>query len=111
VVFDDDFRFFLDLAAPGLGLPDGQDPSAVELHADDGSWARVNLEGVLEAGPRRLWEEVERAHAEWCDLHQPGRARFRLTVAGASQTVWLETAAGARAWPLTKEPALLTTSR
>jgi protein-L-isoaspartate O-methyltransferase len=110
VVFDDDFRFFLDLAAPWLRPPDGHDPSAVALHANDGSWARVGLGGVLEAGPRRLWEEVERAHAEWCELHQPGRSRFRLTVAGASQTVWLDTETGERGWPLTREPALLATS-
>jgi protein-L-isoaspartate O-methyltransferase len=111
VVFDDDFRFFLDLAAPGLGAPNGHDPSAVELHADDGSWARVGLEGVLEAGPRRLWEEVERAHAEWCELHQPDRARFRLTVAGASQTVWLDSAAEGPSWPLTSKPTVLATTQ
>jgi protein-L-isoaspartate O-methyltransferase len=111
VVFDDDFRFFLDLAAPGLGLPDGRDPAGVELHADDGSWARVGLEGVQEAGPRRVWAEVERAHAEWCELGQPGRDRFRLTVAGGSQTVGLTTAAGERSWPLASNPALLATGQ
>jgi protein-L-isoaspartate O-methyltransferase len=107
VVFDDDFRFFLDLAVPGLGLPDGRDPGRVEFHTDDGSWARVGLEGVLEAGPRRLWAEVERAHGEWCELSRPGRDRFRLTVAGDAQTVWLDSPAGERSWPLTRSPALL----
>jgi protein-L-isoaspartate O-methyltransferase len=109
VAFDHDFRFFLDLVTPGLRPPDGHNLGAVELHADDGSWARVGLEGVVEAGPRRLWGEVERAHAEWCELGQPGRDRFGLTVTGGSQTVWLDDAAGERRWPLARNPALLLT--
>jgi hypothetical protein len=72
---------------------------------------RRGFRGVAEAGPRRLWEEVERAHAEWCELGRPARDRFGLTVTGGSQTVWLDDVAGGRCWPLARKPASLLTGQ
>jgi len=53
------------------------------------SWAAVDWNGddaqtsfaVTQAGPRRLWVEVERAFQWWKDNDCPGPARFRMTVA------------------------------
>jgi protein-L-isoaspartate O-methyltransferase len=62
----------------------------------DGSWARVvpDEEGghiVVQAGPRRLWDQWETALDEWTMLGSPGWERFGLTVRPAgSQFVWLD---------------------
>jgi len=57
------------------------------------SWAAVDWNGddaqtsfaVTQAGPRRLWDEVERAFQWWKDNDQPGPARFRMTIAPSGQ--------------------------
>jgi methyltransferase of ATP-grasp peptide maturase system len=59
----------------------------LELRARDGSWARVatnahrdSTRTVAQAGPRRLWDLVERAHQWWNDQGSPTWDRFRITV-------------------------------
>ncbi|MFJ9521708.1 rRNA adenine N-6-methyltransferase family protein [Kitasatospora sp. NPDC101801] len=44
---------------------------------------------VYQAGPRRLWQDLERALAWWTGQGQPGISRFGLTVTADGQTVWL----------------------
>ncbi|MFH8617944.1 methyltransferase domain-containing protein [Streptomyces sp. NPDC017979] len=62
----------------------------------DTSWAVVlfrngaGLATVRQAGPRRLWDEVEEALRWWRDARRPGFERFGLTVTAEGQTVWLD---------------------
>jgi protein-L-isoaspartate O-methyltransferase len=68
------------------------------VHLDDpgtGSWARVEVGPVwpfpvFQAGPRRLWDEVEAAYAWWRRKARPHAGRFGLTVTPAGQTIWLD---------------------
>jgi hypothetical protein len=45
---------------------------------------------VRQAGPRRLWDVVEAAHALYADHGRPRRERFGLTVTPEGQRVWLD---------------------
>ncbi|MER0241959.1 methyltransferase domain-containing protein [Streptomyces sp. HSW2009] len=65
------------------------------------SWAAVTFRGteagaeppaatVHQSGPRRLWDEVEAAHAWWAGEGGPGIDRFGLTVTPAGQRAWLD---------------------
>lgn len=61
------------------------------------SWAAVEFSAdepdatVYQSGPRRLWDEVERALTWWAEKGRPGLARFGLTVRpdGTTRT-WLD---------------------
>ncbi|QXJ21875.1 methyltransferase domain-containing protein [Actinomadura graeca] len=66
------------------------------LLADTGgtSWARVQrTDGaehrVLQAGPRRLWDEVADAYLRWVGWGRPERSRFGMTVGpDGHQVIW-----------------------
>ncbi|MBB6172894.1 protein-L-isoaspartate(D-aspartate) O-methyltransferase [Nocardiopsis mwathae] len=81
----------------------------VDCHAEDdsgeytlwlfdaqGSWASVDYQPgasdypVEQAGPRRLWDEIQAAYQWWVATDRPGRERFGLTVTVDSQQVWLD---------------------
>ncbi|MEU6757598.1 hypothetical protein [Streptomyces sp. NPDC046685] len=76
---------------------------------DASSWAAIDHDGsdtdvftVWQHGPRRLWEEIEAAHAWWIENGSPGPDRFGLTVTtDGEHRAWLDTLD--RSWPL---PAL-----
>jgi hypothetical protein len=63
----------------------------------DSSWAVVIFRDgrseskVYQAGPRRLWDEVEAACRWWREQGEPGYERFGLTVTQGEQHVWLDT--------------------
>ncbi|MEV6326564.1 methyltransferase domain-containing protein [Streptomyces sp. NPDC051909] len=64
---------------------------------DTRSWAAVDWDGisddrftVWQYGPRRLWNEVEAAHAWWLLHDRPGPERFGLTVTATSESAWLD---------------------
>ncbi|MCH6161891.1 methyltransferase domain-containing protein [Streptomyces marispadix] len=63
----------------------------------DSSWAVVIFRDgrseskVYQAGPRRLWDEVEAAYRWWREQGEPGYERFGLTVTQGEQHVWLDT--------------------
>ena len=65
----------------------------------DRSWAVVIFRDdretatVYQAGPRRLWEEVETAYRWWDGQGRPGFRRFGLTVSDDRQDAWLDTPA------------------
>lgn len=67
------------------------------MHPGSGSWARVEVEPdrevdyVYQGGPRKLWDEVEAAHAWWVDAGRPEDNRFGLTVTPDEQWTWLDT--------------------
>ncbi|MEV5879971.1 hypothetical protein AB0L75_38330, partial [Streptomyces sp. NPDC052101] len=60
------------------------------------SWATVDFEEdrtefeVVQSGPRKLWDEVEKAYRWWEAQGQPGFQRFGLTVSTKGETVWLD---------------------
>lgn len=53
-------------------------------YADNGTFP------VRQHGPRRLWDEVETAHAWWVKHSRPARTRYGLTITPDTQTVWLD---------------------
>ncbi|MFD8500276.1 methyltransferase domain-containing protein [Amycolatopsis sp. NPDC059657] len=88
------FEFFAGLALPGVL------PYADYLLHPDGSWARHHGDSVEQGGPRRLWDEVLAAHAEWTDLGEPRRSRFGLTVTPTTQDFWLDSPESPHRWPI-----------
>ncbi|MEV7212588.1 methyltransferase domain-containing protein [Kitasatospora cineracea] len=60
------------------------------------SWATADWEpgrtefAVVQSGPRRLWDEAERAWHWWDASGRPGFERFGLTVGPEHCTVWLD---------------------
>lgn len=64
---------------------------------DDRSWACVLFREdekpstVYQYGGRRLWDEVEAAHAWWHEQGRPGLGRLGLTVDGyGQQHIWVD---------------------
>ncbi|WP_033258569.1 MULTISPECIES: ATP-grasp peptide maturase system methyltransferase [Kitasatospora] len=49
----------------------------------DGGWT------VVQRGPVRLWDRVERAVQQWQTANEPHQERFGITVSAAGQRVWL----------------------
>ncbi|MFE4491457.1 methyltransferase domain-containing protein [Streptomyces niveus] len=62
----------------------------------DRSWAVVVFRAdraeakVYQAGPRRLWDEVEAAHRWWVEQERPGFNRFGLTLDADGERAWLD---------------------
>jgi protein-L-isoaspartate(D-aspartate) O-methyltransferase len=63
-------------------------------HAASGSWASLTAgpdeHEVAQYGPRRLWDEFERACDRWVHAGRPDSTRFGLTVTPEGQTYWLD---------------------
>ncbi len=97
------FEFFAGLELPGV-VPTGVPPDATLLFHPDGSWARHHTDRgrhlVTQDGPRRLWDEVEKAYENWADLGQPRRSRFGITVDPNVQELWLDNPDSPYRWPL-----------
>lgn len=78
----------------------------VMLADDRGSWAcaRYRPGGgrhpVRQGGPRRLWDEVERAHTWWLEAGRPGPERFGLTVTPQGQHTWFDHPGHGPRWPV-----------
>ncbi|WP_242909787.1 methyltransferase domain-containing protein [Actinomadura terrae] len=84
---------------PGLAAVEeetGQGGVRLHLRDPEGSWALADYEpgredyAVAQAGPRRLWSEVETAYLRWVSWGCPGRDRFGITVTGEGQRIWLD---------------------
>lgn len=90
-LYDDNFRFLLDVALPGINFDD-QDPlgSLVVRHAD-GSTAHISPTGqAQQRGPRRLCDDIAAIHKIWHMAREPGPDRYRLTLDPRGQTIWLD---------------------
>ncbi len=92
VVWDNDFKFILDLTLPELNCGHGAGGlHDVVLTSPDGSQARHRPDGELrQTGQRRLWDEIEAAHRRWQDWGSPRRERFGLSASPDEQWVWLD---------------------
>ncbi len=89
---------------------DGQ--AGVHLRAPDGSRASAystqtdSSFRVSQAGPRRLWDRVEEAHAFWQQSGRPSSERFGITATATEQYVWYDHPDSEHRWPLpTTQPA------
>lgn len=97
------FEFYAGLVLPGAAASVDADGS-VWLVDPDGSWARhTQTHGryqVWQGGPRRLWDLIEAAHAEWRSLGRPPRDRFGITVEPDHQELWLDDPGSGHRWSL-----------
>ncbi|MFF0264696.1 methyltransferase domain-containing protein [Kribbella sp. NPDC004536] len=88
--FDDDFRFVLAAALPGLRFL-SKLPSGITIFTHlDGSWARVDNGTVAQAGDQQIWNAVEAAYEQWDHLGRPTREQFSIAVKPDSQHIRLE---------------------
>jgi hypothetical protein len=95
----------LRVPAQRIGILPDDGPEQGWLLASDSSWAcqTVTADGtptVTQAGPVKLWDMVEDAHAEWRTLGRPPREAFGLTVADGRQTMWLNSADSRHTWDI-----------
>ncbi len=77
--------------------PDDEYHHLVRVHdAATRSWATVDVRRGLAAypvrqhGPRRLWDEIEQAHAWWVTHGRPTYTRLGVTVTDTQQWAWLD---------------------
>lgn len=106
--YGNEFGFVVQWHLPDVTLhpatEDGQ--AGVHLRALDGSRASIyatSIRGgfpVRQAGPRRLWDRVEEAHAFWRQAGFPSSDRFGITAAATKQYVWYDHPDGEHRWPL-----------
>lgn len=82
------------------------------------SWCEISksttTEGrreVWQGGPRRLWNELKRAHDNWERLGQPSSEWFGMTVTEKQQTVWLDSPDADHYWVLLRDVPRSTTGR
>jgi hypothetical protein len=99
-------RFAIGAWLPGVtdGMtrnPDGGHTFRLSHH-ETGSWAAFTPGSdehlVWQHGPRRLWDELERAYGWWLDCDRPGPERFGLTVTPAGQRTWLDSPGNPVGW-------------
>ena len=76
---------------------DDEEHLGTELATPDGSsWALVhhtpddNGHPTQQAGPRRLWDELEQLYHHWTTLGRPTHHRFGLTLGHHWRTLWLD---------------------
>ncbi|MFC7744163.1 methyltransferase domain-containing protein [Nocardiopsis composta] len=71
--------FALWAAVPDIGITSMSGKTL--LFTPDGSWATADDTGrVHTAGPRDLWSEAERAHADWISAGRPDVEEYRIEV-------------------------------
>ncbi|MEU5241661.1 methyltransferase [Streptomyces lydicus] len=98
-------EFHIGLTVPGASFAwdTSGDHAPVRLEVADTtgpSWATVDYDGhhsdrftVAQAGPRRLWEEIEAAYERWLTLSRPSVDQHGLIVdATGTHTPWVEAA-------------------
>ncbi|WP_159048571.1 methyltransferase domain-containing protein [Streptomyces sp. NRRL F-4489] len=90
----DGLQFVLSLVLPDSAWAHEVDADGARtgcrLWARDGSWAHVQGGEVRQAGPRRLWDVVERANEWWEGQGHPERERFGVTATEFRTGWWLD---------------------
>ncbi|MGH3929164.1 MAG: hypothetical protein ACRDTF_04220 [Pseudonocardiaceae bacterium] len=88
---DDNFRFLLDLALPGLNHDDHSPLSTLTVRHPDGSAAQISPGGrIRQHGPRLLGDDITALHALWHRLGSPRPDRYRLAIDPQHQTIQLD---------------------
>ncbi|MFI0453407.1 hypothetical protein [Actinomadura sp. 6N118] len=70
-------------------------PSIAAISSTPDGWT------VRQAGPVRLWDDIETAVGLWRDAGSPSQERFRIRTDGRVHTVWLDASNGPVSWDLT----------
>ncbi|MEV7005471.1 ATP-grasp peptide maturase system methyltransferase [Streptosporangium sp. NPDC051022] len=104
--------FLAQLAAPTasrhMRVTDGNEPSAELLfdHAT-GSYAWLSAAGdnwtVIQNGPVRLWDLIERTLLAWHDAGEPAQHEFTVSVSPGVQTVRVSTPGTPMTWTLRRD--------
>lgn len=90
-LYDDNFRFLLDLALPGIEYDDRGPLGTLTVSHPDGSHAQINPAGhIQQHGPRRLCDDIASIHETWHTAEDPRPDRYRLTIDPQNQTIWLD---------------------
>jgi methyltransferase of ATP-grasp peptide maturase system len=94
-----DFPLFTALRTSGVAMhwfqPHGAPGMLIWLLARDGSWAYQTLadDGLIavQAGPRRLWNELEHHHHAWKTTGKPTRDQLGITITPDADThqIWI----------------------
>lgn len=85
-VADDGAMMGLWAAVPEIGV--SRMGERLLLFTPDGSWARADGDGEIDAaGPRDLWAAAEHAHEQWVAAGRPGIADYRVRVGPWGQDI------------------------
>ncbi|WP_018347988.1 methyltransferase domain-containing protein [Longispora albida] len=90
-------QVYLDSAAPWSALAELRLPGVAATNSgydqwllhSDGSWAHSDGDRVTQGGPRRLWDILESAHADWSAHGRPPRTAIHIRVDQTGQHTWL----------------------
>ena len=100
-LYDDNFRFLLDLALPGIKYDDQGPLGTLTMRHPDGSTAQISPTAhIQQHGPRRLCSEIATIHEIWHNAGDPGPDRYRLTIDPQSHIIWLDDPRGPHRWNL-----------
>lgn len=98
---DDNFRFFLDLALPGIEYDDQATLGTLTVRHPDGSIAQISPAGQTQQhGPRRLCDEIVTSHEIWHSAGDPRPDRYRFTIDSQDHKIWLDDPHGPQHWDL-----------
>jgi protein-L-isoaspartate O-methyltransferase len=88
--------FAVGLLAPGIDYHHDHTGHRYIVWDGLGSWAVIEDEsgpegwGVREAGPRRLWQVIERVYKRWQSWDAPSPDRFGVSILDGEGSVWLD---------------------
>lgn len=96
VLDDPDFRFFLQLTAPGIGqiwTSTRGDRTLIHIRGEGGAWAEFDpATGTLtQGGPADLVDHIQHAATRWNHLERPHPSRLGITAGPTGQIIWLDT--------------------
>lgn len=100
-LYDDNFRFLLDLALPGIEYDDQGPLGTLTVRHPDGSTAQISPAGhIQQHGPRRLCDDIASIHDTWRTTGDPCPDRYRLTIDPQNHTIWLDDPPSPHHWNL-----------
>jgi protein-L-isoaspartate O-methyltransferase len=100
-LYDENFRFLLDLALPGIEYHDQEPLGGLIMRYPDGSTAQISPTGqTLQHGPRRLCDDIAALHEIWHNAGGPRPDRYRLTINPRGHTISLDDPQSPHLWNL-----------
>lgn len=100
-LYDDNFRFLLDLALPGIEYHDQGPLGGLIMRHPDGSTAQINPIGQThQHGPRRLCDDIVAIYEIWYNAGDPHPDRYWLTINPQGHTISLDDRQGPHSWKL-----------
>ncbi len=100
-LYDENFRFLLDLVLPGIEYHDQEPLGGLIMRYPDGSTAQISPTGqTLQHGPRRLCDDIAALHEIWHNAGGPRPDRYRLTINPRGHTISLDDPQSPHLWNL-----------